>query len=85
MPATRQRLVDGPENDHLELSEVASYLRVSSSTLKRLVREGKFPRPIEVSPGVRAWLWRDCVLWMWLAEARPRMRAARKPQPKEKP
>lgn len=77
MPATKQRTVDGPEQDFLELSEVATYLRLSTSTLKRLIRDGTFPRPVEMSAGVKVWPWKDCLLWALLVEARGRMKPAR--------
>lgn len=82
MAATKQRTVDGPEQDLLELSEVASYLRMSEPTLRRLIRLGKFPRPLEISDGVRVWSWRDILYWVLLTEIRPRLRAkTEKPNP----
>ena len=83
---SRTRTIDGPDQDLLDAHEVAAYLRLSLSTFKRLVRDGHFPRPIEMTPGsgVRVWRWTDCVMWTLLAEARPRMRASRRKTPSEK-
>ena len=67
------RQVDGPERDLLELSEVSSYLRMSEKTLRRLVRLGRFPRPLEISDGVRVWSWRDVLYWVLLTEIKPRL------------
>jgi len=79
MAQSKQRLVDGPDQDLLEAAEVAAYLRVSAKTLKRLVETGEFPRPIEISEGVRVWDWKDCLYWKLRSELRPRLRPSKKP------
>ena len=77
--------MDGPDQDYLELHEVAAYLRMGVKTLRRLVQAGDFPHPVELSPGVRVWSWRDVLYWTLGAELRPRLRAARRKKPASPP
>jgi predicted DNA-binding transcriptional regulator AlpA len=88
MPAAKQRLVDGPEEDYLDADQVAAYLHFSADTLRRLVKAGKFPQPLEMSDQTRVWSWRDVLFWTLTVELRPRMasepeaqRAAKRGQP----
>lgn len=83
MAQTKQRLVDGPEADHLTIEEVAVHLRMSAKTVRRLVADGEFPRPIELSPKVKVWTWRDVLYWTLRAELRSRLRPTRKRKPGE--
>ena len=71
---TKQRLVDGPTNDYLTQREVALYLRMSSRTLKRLIEQGRFPRPFTLSPGTKVWAWREIMAYAILREIRHRYR-----------
>lgn len=43
---------------------VGTILPFSSSTLWRLVRSGKFPQPVKLSPGVTAWKAEDVRAWL---------------------
>jgi prophage regulatory protein len=38
-------------------------LPISANSVWRLVREGQFPKPIKLSPGVTAWLIEDIEAW----------------------
>lgn len=76
--AGKQRLVDGPDNDLLEMEEVAAYLRLGLRTLRRLIDAGDFPRPIMISDGTKVWDWKDCLYWKLRSEMRPRLRPGRK-------
>ncbi len=77
MAERTQRLIDGPDKDLLELLEVAEYLRLSGPTIKRLIAQGEFPRPIRVSDRVRVWDWKDVVYWKLRSEMRPRLKVAK--------
>lgn len=81
----KQRLVDGPELDVLERTEVAAYLRLSPRTVQRLIEAGEFPRPIMNSEGVPVWDWTDCLYWKLRCTLRPRLRPSRKRKLAEKP
>lgn len=80
----RQRLVDGPDKDYLDADEVAAYLHFSADTLRRLVKKGLFPKPLEMSDQTRLWFWKDVLFWMLYVELRPRMEAPKDAQPAAK-
>lgn len=50
----------------LRTNEVCSRLGIARATLENWVRSGRFPHPVVIGPGVRAW--RQDVLKRWLAE-----------------
>jgi predicted DNA-binding transcriptional regulator AlpA len=77
----RQRLVDGPDKDYLDEDEVAAYLHFSAATLRRLVKAGRFPKPLEMSDQTRVWSWKDVLFWMLYVELRPRLEAQKDAQP----
>lgn len=52
----------------LRLPEVASRLGVSHDTVRRMVRDGRFPAPLEIARRSIGWLEAD--LDAWLAERR---------------
>ncbi len=52
------------------LCALARYVSAGKSTIMGWVRDGKFPAPLQLSPGVVAWLRSD--VDAWLAE-RPRV------------
>lgn len=54
----------------LRLCELARYVSAGKSTIIKWVKDGKFPTPLQLSPGVVAWLRAD--VDAWLAE-RPRV------------
>jgi prophage regulatory protein len=58
-----------PLGGYLRLDQILRVLPVSSNTLKRLVRQGKFPRPVELTPALR--VWRTDAVQAWLAERDP--------------
>lgn len=53
---------------YLELEAVASVVALAATTIQRLVREGDFPKPRQLSGRRVAWLVRELEEW---AEARP--------------
>lgn len=53
---------------YLELDAVAGAVALAASTVQRLVREGAFPKPRQLSGRRVAWLVREVEEW---AEARP--------------
>ncbi len=68
-------------SDLFTLEEVAKKLRVHKRTLRRLIEEGKFPRPLHPTPGAAMWTAEDLATYRaWVALA-PRLRASRTPLP----
>ena len=53
---------------YLELEAVAAVVALAATTVQRLVREGEFPRPRQLSGRRVAWLVREVEEW---AETRP--------------
>lgn len=47
----------------LDLPRVAAAISVSKSTVQRLVREGKFPKPREISGRRVGWLTQEVEAW----------------------
>jgi predicted DNA-binding transcriptional regulator AlpA len=68
-----QRTIDGPEPDWLDMADLTRLLRLSESSIKRLIDAGEFPLPLEVTAGTRMWGWRDVLFWQLKVELRPRM------------
>lgn len=73
MATTKQRLVDGPDEDNLEKAEVATYLRLKVKTLDRLIQAGEFPQGVHMSDRTIVWPWRDVLYWQLRVELRPRL------------
>jgi len=70
------REIQGPDRDTLSAAEVAVYLGYSDpKKVVRLVKEGKFPQPIE-EDGIRKWFWEDVVWYVLHKRVRPRLRPA---------
>lgn len=64
----RQRTIDGPADDLLSIAEAAKYMRHSVKTLRRLIAEGKFPRP-KTYPRGGQWVgWMDVVAYLHMAD-----------------
>jgi predicted DNA-binding transcriptional regulator AlpA len=53
----------------LRISALAPRLGVSKNTIWRLVRQGKFPKPIKLSDGVTVWKAEDVLAWLDSKEA----------------
>lgn len=53
---------------YLELAEVAEMVTLAEATIQKEVREGRFPRPRQLSGRRVAWLYREIEEW---AENRP--------------
>lgn len=54
---------------NLRVSTLAPRLGMSKSTIWRLVREGKFPKPIKLSDKVTVWKAVDVLAWLESKEA----------------
>ena len=50
----------------LSASEVAKKTSMSVSNLRRMAREGKFPKPFKLSPGGRAAGWQETDIDAWI-------------------
>lgn len=48
------------------MHDLTHLTRLSESTIRRLIKAGRFPAALEVSPGVRMWPWEAIVLWGWM-------------------
>lgn len=53
---------------YLDRAGAAACVSLSESTIERMVREGKFPKPRQLSGARVGWLYRELLEW---AEARP--------------
>jgi predicted DNA-binding transcriptional regulator AlpA len=49
----------------LTIEEVSRRLTVSVQTVRRLIREGKFPEPIHPTEGAVAWTADDVTAYLW--------------------
>lgn len=77
---------DGP--GLLTMSEVAHALQMEVRTLKRLIRMGLFPAPLQMSPGVSVWTREDVAAHVYRVANQHRFRVAKTPpgdKPEEKP
>jgi predicted DNA-binding transcriptional regulator AlpA len=54
---------------NLRVSALAPRLGISKNTIWRLVREGKFPKPIKLSEKVTVWKACDVLAWLDSKEA----------------
>jgi predicted DNA-binding transcriptional regulator AlpA len=50
--------------NNLRVSTLAPRLGISKNTIWRLVREGRFPKPIKLSEKVTVWKAADVLAWM---------------------
>ncbi len=57
------------------MHDLTRITRLSEPTIRRLIREGLFPRPMAVTKGVRLWPWTDLVWWTLYTAMRPRLSA----------
>jgi prophage regulatory protein len=64
-----------PTNDplkagcNLRVAALAPRLGISKNTIWRLVREGKFPKPVKLSEKVTVWKADDVLAWLASKEA----------------
>ena len=59
------RTVDGPTDDWLTMAELAKLLRLSETTIRRRIHDGRFPDAGRVGPQGRFWSWEVVVWWRW--------------------
>lgn len=64
----RCRTIDGPADDLLSIPEAAKYLRTSPKTLRRLIAEGQFPRPVRLPRGGNWCHWMDVVAFLHIQD-----------------
>jgi prophage regulatory protein len=48
---------------YLRVSDVLGMLRVSDSTLRRMVKAGRFPKPVMLHSQIKAWRVSDVQQW----------------------
>lgn len=62
-----ERTIWGPEKDYLTRQEVLDYLRISDTTLTRVMKKGLFPKPVAMGEETgRCWLWLDVIAYAHL-------------------
>lgn len=72
---TSKALQTPPQSDplqsgyNLRVSVLAPRLGISKNQIWRLVRQGKFPRPIKLSEKVTVWKAEDVLAWLKAKEA----------------
>lgn len=54
----------------LRLKAVLDRVGVSKSSLYRMMQDGRFPRPLEITPGWKAW--RECDVSKWIEQTAER-------------
>ena len=55
----------GPDDEVMTAEKVANYIRVSRSTLDRMIADGRFPRGNKPSPGAEPiWMGSQVAAWM---------------------
>ena len=54
------------EDRYIRLKELALMLSLAKSTIYRLIKENKFPKPIKLT--VRTSVWRLSVINQWIAD-----------------
>jgi excisionase family DNA binding protein len=52
------------DKSFLTIGDMTEQLGVSRSTLRRMVQDGRVPRPLELAPGTRRWLAADIAAWI---------------------
>ena len=50
----------------LSITDLVKLLRISEATIYRRIKDGKFPKAIELGPQVRRW--RSCTIQKWIVE-----------------
>lgn len=60
-----QWTLPGPDDLTLTREQLCSLLKLSASTLDRMIADGRFPRGIKPSPGTEP-IWTGCDLAAWL-------------------
>ena len=74
-----QRVIHGPDREHLTAEECAEWLGIGLTMFKQMVKSGEFPPPLRIGKSkAQRWPWMDPVAYSWL---RSRMAAgdARRP------
>jgi predicted DNA-binding transcriptional regulator AlpA len=79
------RHVEGPDHEWLPLRDVASYLHVGETTLRELVRAGRFPAGVRHGGGERVWSWLTVVAFSHLSSLLPEEWSRPPAKPKKVP
>lgn len=81
-----RRIIDGPEQDYLTLSEAAAWLHLSESSLRRLIAAGRFPEGIRMGGvGDPVWPWIVVVSFAHLSPLLPLWKEPLPPKESKKP
>lgn len=61
---TETQRLQALNNKYLMLRDVVGLTTLSKTQLYRMVKAGKFPKPVPISEGRKAWLVREVQMWM---------------------
>lgn len=61
MEETELRL---PNEGFVREKQLLQVIPVSNVTLRRMIRDGRFPAPVELSEGIKAWRVQDVRAWI---------------------
>ena len=56
--------MDTSSNQLLRIQEVANFTSLAKSTINLWVSQGKFPKPLSLSPTVKVWRQSDIDTWI---------------------
>ena len=56
-------MMDGPDR-LMRIDEILEMLGISENTLRRMIKEGGFPKPIYISPRSPRWWLSDIMKWL---------------------
>lgn len=59
-----QELVDEADEQLLRISDVAKLTTLSKSSINLWVAQGKFVKPIILSPTIKVWRQKDIIAWI---------------------
>ena len=69
--AASPNIINTADDRVLTERELLERLPLDRSTVWRMVQDGRFPRPIQLSPGRKGWRWSVIAAWLADREAQP--------------
>lgn len=71
-PTTSEATAIGTDNERIvSTEELLERIPIDRSTLWRMCRDGRFPRPIQLTPARHGWRWSAVLGWMKDREENP--------------
>ena len=56
-------MMEGPDR-LIGIKELVEMLGISENTLRRMIKEGRFPKPINIAPRCPRWWLSDILKWL---------------------